>query len=163
MSTTDAPVTDPTSPEERQAHPVDNWATEGYDGPQPWDHQALGIDPTKVQALEPGKPNTVTPTVSHNHPILTSGSAHPVVHELGRILGDLGFENSVTRGENPFGTVDGTILAAVDQFRNRYGVQEDPTGFGGNTPAGRRDAASHIGPWTIEGILRAHEHHREER
>ena len=153
----------PTTPQERQPHPVDNWASDGYDGPQPWDHQALGINPADIQALEPGQENNVTPTVSHSHPILTSGSAHPVVHELGRKLGALGFPNSASRGENPFGSVDGTLLAAVDQFRSRYGVEEDPSGFdGGVTPAGRRNAAAHIGPWTTEGILRAHERQQNE-
>lgn len=148
MSTTDAPA--------REPHPVDSWATEGYDGPQPWDHKALGIDPAAIQALEPGEENTVTPVVHHSYPILTSGSAHPVVQELGRKLAALGYPNSVSRGTNPFGSVDDSILAAVDQFRSRHGVAEDPSGFGGQTPAGRRNADAHIGPWTIEGILQAH-------
>jgi hypothetical protein len=146
---------------ERAPHPLDGWGTEGYDGPQPWDHQAIGVDLAAVQALEPGQANTVTPVVSHSYPILTSGSAHPVVHELGRKLGDLGYANSVSRGANPFGNVDESILAAVDQFRSRHGVAEDPSGFGGATPAGRANAAAHIGPWTIEGILQAHD--RRER
>jgi hypothetical protein len=144
-------------------HPLDGWATEGYDGPQPWDHKELGIDPAAIQNLDPGAPNTVTPVVSHSYPILTSGSAHPVVHELGRKLAELGYANSVSRGTNPFGAVDETILAAVDQFRSRHGIEEDPSGFGGATPAGRRNAAAHIGPWTIEGILRAHERHTTEK
>lgn len=144
-------------------HPLAGWGTEGYDGPQPWDSKALGISDSDREALDPGAPNTVTPTVSHQHPILTSGSAHPVIHELGRKLADLGFPNSVSRGTNPFGSVDESVMSAIDQFRSRNGVQEDPSGFGGNTPAGRTSAAAHIGPWTIEGILTAHRHHQEQQ
>lgn len=147
---------------ERTEHPLDSWASPDYDGPQPWDHEALGVA-GREKELDPGAPNTITPTVSHTHPILTGGSTHPVVHELGRKLAELGFPNSVSRGENPFGHVDQTVLAAVDAFRSRYGVQEDPSGFGGNTPAGRAHAAAHIGPWTIEGILRAHDRHQEQQ
>lgn len=144
-------------------HPLEGWGTEGYDGPQPWDHQALGVTSEQREQLDPGAPNTVTPTVSHTHPILTSGSAHPVIHELGRKLADLGFPSSVSRGTNPFGSVDESVLSAVDQFCSRNGVQEDPSGFGGNTPAGRTSAAAHIGPWTIEGILAAHTRHQEQQ
>lgn len=153
-------TTTPEDTREREAHPVDAWATKGYDGPQPWDHQALGVH-HEAQDLEPGKPNTVSPTVSHTYPILTSGSAHPCIHEIGRKLADLGYPNSVSEGRNPFGHVDESILSAVDAFRSAHNVQEDPTGFGGNTPAGRQTAAAHIGPWTIEGILRAHHHHQD--
>lgn len=143
--------------EQRAAHPLDSWGTRGYDGPQPWDHEALGIA-QQVRELEPGAENTVSPRVLHSaYPILTSGSADPVVHELGRKLAKLGFPNSVSRGTNPFGAVDNTIVSAVDAFRSAYNVQEDPSGFGGHTPAGRASAAAHIGPWTIEGILRAHQ------
>ncbi len=144
-----------------QEHPLASWATEGYDGPQPWDHRALGILAQRDELLNersPGASNDVSPTISHQHPILASGSAHPVVHELGRKLSELGHPNSVSRGENPFGAVDESIMTAVAAFCSQYGVQEDPSGFGGNTPAGRLLAAAHIGPWTIEGILTAHEH-----
>lgn len=151
MSTTDA------TPQQ-----VDNWGTKDYDGPQPWDHKALGVE-DQAKALEPGQKNDAAPTVSHSFPILTSGSSHPAVHELGRKLADLGYPNSVSRGENPFGAVDGTILSAIDAFRSQYNVEEDPSGFGGHTPAGRQNAAAHIGPWTSEGILRAHEKHQHEQ
>ncbi|MGI8412653.1 MAG: hypothetical protein ACR2QA_09200 [Solirubrobacteraceae bacterium] len=137
--------------------PLANWASEGYDGPQPWDHQALGITAEQRDSLDPGAENTVTPTVTHSYPILSSGSAHPVVHELGRKLAKLGYTNSVSRGENPFGHVDQSVMTAIDAFRSHYGVQEDPSGFGGNTPAGRQLAAAHVGPWTIEAILHAHD------
>jgi hypothetical protein len=45
-------------------------------------------------------------------------------------------------------------MAAVHSFRDAYGVQEDPSGWGGDTPDGRNRAAAHIGPWTWEAILR---------
>ena len=142
---------------------ADEWGTRGYDGPQPWDHDALEMskEAHELSKSPIGAANTISPTITHSHPTLTSGSAHPAVHELGRKLGDLGYPNSVSKGENPFGHVDESIIAAVDAFRSAYNVQEDPTGFGGSTPAGRRIAEAHIGPWTIEGILAAHAHHAQ--
>lgn len=119
----------------------------GADVPQPWDHDAFGGD-------EP----VVPIEISHPYPILTSGSGDPSVQTLGRMLGDLGFANSVSRGENPFGSVDATVMAAVESFRSSYGVEEDPTGFGGMTSGGRRVAGAHIGPWTWEAVTRAHAH-----
>lgn len=146
---------------ERQAHPVDDWATPGYTGPQPWDHDALGI-PREDRDLAPGEPNTVTPVITHPYPILTHGSSHQCVHELGRKLADLGYPSSVSRGENPFGTVDASLMTAVAAFRAHHGVEPDPSGFGGNNPRGRALAAEHLDPWTVEGILRAHKHLRDQ-
>jgi hypothetical protein len=143
---------------ERQQHPLDNWPSKDYDGPQPWDHDALGVsreDRDKVGS----KRNTLTPTITHPYPILTSGSAHPVVHELGRKLGDLGFPNSVANGENPFGTVDQTVLTAVQAFRRQFGVRVDPSSFNND----ERLADAHIDPWTTEGILRAHKRQEEDQ
>ena len=135
---------------------LDGWPSKGYDGPQPWDHDALGI--SKSDRDEIGSdPNTVTPTVTHSYPILTSGSSHPCVHELGRKLGQLGFPNSTSRGENPFGAVDQSILTALGGFRAAYGVQPDPTPFGGNSARGRQTAENHLDPWTTEAVLRAWE------
>jgi hypothetical protein len=151
MSTTDT----------RASHPLDEWPSKGYSGPQPWDHDALNI-PREDREKVGSEPNTLTPVVSHAHPILTSGSAHSSVHELGRKLGDLGFPNSVSQGRNPFGTVDESVMTAVHAFRDQYGVQPDPSGFGGNTPQGRSQAAAHIDPWTVEGIVRAHQRRQEQ-
>jgi hypothetical protein len=134
---------------------LDGWPQKGYDGPQPWEHDKLGISPEARAEVGTGR-NTVTPVVSHSYPILTSGSAHPCVHELGRKLGELGFPNSVSQGENPFGSVDQSVLSAVGSFRAQYGVEPDPSGFGGATPQGRALAASHLDPWTVEAIIRAH-------
>lgn len=133
----------------------------GAELPQPWDHRAQGLRGA-VRDFEndttPGTPNTVSPIViNHGKPILTHGSSDPSVHDLGRILGHLGFHNSVSDGANAYGAVDNTIMAAVHQFRDAYGVQEDPSGWGGDTPSGRESAAAHIGPWTWEAILRAGE------
>ncbi len=125
-----------------------------HDLPHPWDHRALNLH--REPELTPGAPNTIAPiVVSHRHPILSSGSADPSVHVLGRLLGQLGFENSVSRGQNPHGAVDQSIMGAVHAFRSVFGVEEDPTGFGGNTPDAKMLAAAHIGPWTWEAILRA--------
>lgn len=145
-----------TSTEQRQPHPLDNWPSKDYEGPQPWEHDELNIsreDRDNIGSSE----NTVTPTISHHHPILTSGSAHQSVHEIGRKLGDLGFPNSVSRGENPFGSVDESVMTSVHAFRAQYGVRPDPSGFGGNTPNGRSSAEAHLDPWTVEAILKAHE------
>jgi hypothetical protein len=133
-----------------------DWPSSDLDMPQPWDLQAQGLD-HEASKLDPGARNTVAPVVvEHCYPTLTSGSADPAVHELGRMLADLGHPNSVSRGENPFGAVDQTILAAVYAFRAEHNVEEDPSGFGGHTPAGRTLAAAHIGPWTWEAVRRAH-------
>lgn len=134
----------------------------GSELPQPWDLTAQGLH-GQLRDFErdsqPGSPNTVSPIViAHGKPILANGSSDPTVHELGRILGQLGFPNSVSDGQNPYGAVDNSVMAAVYSFRDAYGVQEDPSGWGGNTPDGRARAAAHIGPWTWEAILRAGEH-----
>ena len=130
----------------------------GMDLPQPWDLQRQGLsqEAHELTQSRQGEENDVAPVVvSHNRPTLTSGSADPFVHDLGRRLDKLGFPNSVTRGENPYGVVDQSILQAVAGFRQAYGVEEDPSPFGGSTPAGLSLAAAHIGPWTTEAILRA--------
>lgn len=145
-----------TAEQHEQRDLLDGWPRKEYDGPQPWEHDQLKISREDRDKIGSDR-NTVTPVVSHSHPILTSGSAHPVVHELGRKLGDLGFPNSVSRGENPFGAVDQSVLSAVGAFRGQYGVKPDPSAFGGDTPQGRALAENHLDPWTVEAILRAHE------
>jgi hypothetical protein len=146
----------PTAETETRGYSLEGWPKEGYDGPQPWDHDGLNIPPSERDKIGSGE-NLITPVVTHDYPILTSGSAHPRVHELGRKLGDLGFPNSVSRGENPFGAVDQSVMSAVGSFRAHYGVQPDPSPFGGDTAQGRSLAEAHIDPWTVEAILRAHE------
>jgi hypothetical protein len=131
---------------------LEGWPKEGYEGPQPWDHDGLNISRADRDEIGSGR-NTVTPVIEHDVPILTSGSAHPVVHELGRKLGDLGFPNSVSAGENPFGSIDQSVMGAVRSFRTRYGVKPDPSGFNGS----KELAEAHLDPWTVQGILRAHE------
>lgn len=103
---------------------------------------------------QPWRENSIR--IAHSRPTLSSGSADPAVVELAGQLHDLGYESSISQGENPFHLVDGSVLAAVRQFRRDYGVQEDPTGFGGDNDHGRAVADNHIGPWTWEAIARAH-------
>jgi len=146
----------PTEAPARPQHPLDSWPSKGYDGPQPWDHDALGI-PREDRDRIGSSRNRVTPTISHNYPILTSGSADQCVHELGRKLGELGFPNSVSEGTNPFGLVDQTVVGAIQTFRAQYGVRPDPAPWGGDTEEGRRRAGAHIDPWTVEAILKAHD------
>lgn len=133
-----------------------DWPVKGGDGhPQPWDLQALGVDTT---GLEPGKkPNPNQPIViTHRYPILGPGTCDvAAVTKLGELLAALGYETSLSHGQNPFGVVDESVLAASQQFRNDFGVEEDPTAFGGNNDHTRQLARNHIGPWTWEALLRA--------
>lgn len=57
--------------------------------------------------------------------VLTSGSAHDDVHVLGAMLAELGYETSVSRGENPFGIVDDGIIAAVNLYRAAAGIEQE--------------------------------------
>lgn len=81
--------------------------------------------------------------------VLTSGSAHDDVHELGRLLADAGYENSVSRGENPFGIVDETILAACQLFRQARDVEPEDAIPGVPEHERRR----WIGPRLWDGLL----------
>lgn len=58
-------------------------------------------------------------------PILSTGSGHDAVHELGQLLAKAGCPNSVSRGENPHGVVDDTILTAAAAFRAAHDVPEE--------------------------------------
>lgn len=58
-------------------------------------------------------------------PVLTSGSTHPDVLPLGLLLAQLGFENSVSQGTNPFNLVDESILAAVNAARSTHSIAEE--------------------------------------
>jgi peptidoglycan hydrolase-like protein with peptidoglycan-binding domain len=137
----------------RQAYA--DWPQKGDQRPQPWDLDAIGIS-LEARQLEKGAPDTVSPIViRHSFPVLTSGSASPAVGELAQRLQVLGYSTDLSRGENPFGHVTQDIMAAVSQFREDFGVKEDPTPYGGNTEQSRQKAANTIGPFTWEGLLRA--------
>lgn len=132
-----------------------DWPRKGDQRPQPWDLEELGI-PASERELPPGAPNTVSPMlIRHSYPILASGSAGAVVNDLAARLAVLGYHTDISQGTNPFGIVTDSVMAAVEQFRDDYGVKEDPTPYGGNTQASRERAAQTIGPWTWEGIIRA--------
>jgi peptidoglycan hydrolase-like protein with peptidoglycan-binding domain len=133
-----------------------DWPQKGdEDRAQPWDLDALNV-PKSDRELDDGARDTVSPVViRHAYPVLASGAASPAVAELGRRLADLGYDNSVSEGANPFNVVDDSVLSAVDRFRSDYGVQEDPTPYGGTNTAAQLRAALHIGPYTWEAVLRA--------
>jgi peptidoglycan hydrolase-like protein with peptidoglycan-binding domain len=151
---TDAPAT-ATATQESPRQRYADWPHKGDDRAQPWDLDAVGVDKADRE-LEPGARDTVSPVVlRHSYPTLVSGSADPAVAELGRRLAALGYANSVSEGANPFGVVDDSVLSAVDRFRDDYGVQEDPTPYGGTSTAAQIRAALHIGPYTWEAIIRA--------
>lgn len=142
---------DKLAPDEPAGGDFDDWPRKGYSGPQPWE----AVDPFSEEARalheDPGSPNTVAPIVlTHSHPILTSGSGGVEVAELCQQLARLGYKTSVSRGENPFATLDPSVMAAVNQFRDDYGVREDPDGFGGEAAA-----RNHVGPYTWEALDRA--------
>lgn len=109
------------------------WATKGYRGAQPWESEDHGAE------------------IHHSRrPTLSSGSGGEPVAELASLLHELGYETSISHGENPFSVLDGSIMAAVERFRSEHGVEEDPSGF-----RDRAEAAQHVGPWTWEALLRA--------
>jgi hypothetical protein len=81
--------------------------------------------------------------------ILTSGSAHDDVHVLGAYLGQLGYENSVSRGENPFGIVDESVMTAVSAFRAKHSVEPETT-IPGVAP---HEAPRWIGPNLWEALV----------
>ncbi len=103
-----------------------------YKGKQPW---------------EDGGPKVA---ITHQLPTLSSGSDGPAVLELGSKLAKLGYETSLSRGENPFGVLDASVLTAVKDFRRDYGISEDPSGYPVPT-----DAGNHVGPYTWEALLGA--------
>lgn len=134
-----------------------DWPTKGSaDQPQPWDLDAQGVSATERQ-LEPGAPDTVSPLQPREGlPMLAQGSQGPEVRRIAVALGELGYSNSISRGsiDNAYNVVDDSVLAAIEAFRRDYNVAEDPSQFPRDPQA---NAASHIGPWTQEAILRAAE------
>lgn len=116
-----------------------NWPVKGDDRAQPWETEDPDIGPRS------------------GLPILAAGSADPAAAELFAALASLGYESAISRGETAHGVIGAEEMAAVRAFRNDYGVREDPSAFGGDHAQGRETADAHIGPWTFEAILRAHE------
>jgi peptidoglycan hydrolase-like protein with peptidoglycan-binding domain len=141
----------------------------GEPAPQPWDHRERGLvvstsDDGVTTIASPhtgehttiaaGAANHVSPIVPvHGRPLLGPLSSDPVaVGELGRLLATIGYATSVSEGRNPQGVVDESITAAVERFRQDFGVQEDPSAW---PVDGERQARLHVGAWTWEALLRA--------
>lgn len=161
-SETDADVvipTEQTTPKQVYA----DWPQPNDQRAQPWDSKKNGTVREDHDRLldNPGSINDVAPVViSHSMPILSSGSGgeqSTFVRELARRLHILGYQTDIGTGNNPYGIVTQSVMGAVDQFRNDHNVEEDPGGFGGDNAKGRDKAASHIGPYTWEAIIRASE------
>lgn len=135
-----------------------DWPTRGYDGPQPYDLKALGLEQAARDLLddgEPGAANTVAPIVVRpGLPMLVEGSQGDAVRVLADCLRTLGYPTTISRGENPYNILDGSVTEAVASFRRDYGVQEDASAFSRDP---RNNAISHVGPWTQEALLRASE------
>lgn len=106
-----------------------DWPSKGYDGPQPWEAE----DP---------------PELTHDHGLLSSGGAGEDVVELAALLERLGFETQYSRGQNPQAIYGESERAAVEAFRQAYGVREDPAIVAATIP-------SVVGPWTWEALYRA--------
>jgi hypothetical protein len=117
----------------------------------PWDLGELGLPvPGVTRDFLPPGPNELSPiVVAHNHPILIPGTAGTDVQELGRLLGEAGYPNSISRGTNHAFAFDDSVTAAVSTFRRDFHVQDDPSGF----PADHR-AEIYVGPWTWEALER---------
>lgn len=117
----------------------------------PWDLGAQGLPvPGVTRDFLPPGPNELAPIViGHQHGILIPGTAGSEVEELGRLLGQAGYPNSISRGTNHAFAFDDSITAAVATFRRDYHVQDDPSGF----PADHRSEI-YVGPWTWEALER---------
>lgn len=126
-----AAASDAADAEPKTAPKKGDWGSKGYTGPQPWESDDAVV-------------------IDHRMPTLASGSDGPAVLELGARLAKLGYESSVSRGENPFAILDPTLLDAVRDFRADFGVHDDYRTF-----ADPDDAANHVGPFTWEALLRA--------
>lgn len=155
-TSTDAPTDAPSTDQASVRSQYRDWPFgPDDDRPQPWEHRALNVDPN---AVGPGEHDDASPVpIEHNYPTLSAGSHGPAVLELGQLLGDLGYGNSVSEGNNPFNVLDDGLLRAVQQFRRDHGVVEDPTAFGGDNDDGRRAAGNHVGPYTWEALQRVTE------
>lgn len=106
-----------------------DWPFRGYRGPQPW---------------EVGN----TPTITHNHRMLTSGTDGEEVVELAALLERLGYLTELSSGGNPHAIYDTTMAGVVDRFCQDFGVAEDPSIVAGMTP-------DVVGPWLWETLIRA--------
>lgn len=129
---------------------------------QPWDLGELGLPRPGVNSepLPDGQPDTVSPVVPRaGLPLLSYGSQGDDVREIALRLGELGYANTVTRGQNPYGVYDESIHQNVEAFRRDYNVAEDPSAF---VREPDRQAASHAGPWTLEAVFRVSDRKRSE-
>ena len=106
----------------------ESWPSAGYTGPQPW---------------EVARP----PALCHDRRILIAGSAGDDVLELAAALARVGYETSISRGENALAVYGAAEPAAVEAFHRDYGIKEDPAIISATTP----DA---VGPWTWEALFR---------
>lgn len=117
-----------------------DWPKRGDTREQPWSNLDSGVTPRA------------------GLPLLVSGGSlgvGPEAQALFTALAELGYETPISRGANPFGVLGSEEMSAVEQFRRDYGVTESPEPFGGDNATGRAVAASHIGGYTGEAILRA--------
>lgn len=129
-----APVAMPAQPVEaaevdRPQEVGENWPEPGYDGPQPFEVET-------------------PPELTHDRGLVTSGSAGPAVAELAACLAHLGIGTAISEGKNVHMVFGPTEVAAVDEFRRSFGVEEDPSIV-------RSAGDSVVGPWTWEALFRA--------
>jgi hypothetical protein len=164
---TPKPVPENDTPESKIAAARDtyrDWPTKDFDGPQPWDLQELGLPRPGHDAppLEPGARDTITPiVVPAGTPMLAPGTQGEDVRQVAVRLGELGYENTISRGnpDNAFYVFDDSVSAAVDSFRRDYNVREDPSSFLRDRD---QQASTIAGPWTVYAIVRASDKLRAE-
>lgn len=79
--------------------------------------------PDAAPAAETAPPQA--PKITHNEPLLCSGSAGPVVRRLVNLLAAAGHaSNTIILGENPGGVLDQSVMADVRAFCKEQGVVE---------------------------------------
>lgn len=106
----------------------------------------------KPAARKPAAPAPVKKPDVTGLPLLSVGSAHPVVIECARRLEQLGHGTSpASRGEEAAGILGPEELAQFAAFRRATGIEEEATAFGLDQAA----ADVHVSPATIAAVLAA--------
>jgi hypothetical protein len=88
-------------------------------------------EPEPAETAEPAvdgetPAETAAPSsITHDEPLLASGSAGAVVQRLAALLAVCGHaDNTIGRGENPGGVLDQSVMADVRAFAQEHGVVE---------------------------------------
>ena len=91
-------------------------------------NQGTALEPGE-QAIEQATEEAAQsePTITHNNPILASGSAGPIVRELVQLLAVVGHAtNTIISGENPGAVLDNSVMGDVKSFMKEHEIVESP-------------------------------------